>query len=455
MPYRKAAGLSRILMATLLLAPRPDVWAASESRFSDEPIPLQTEGFPQRPKPLVEAGEDFLGTGTLSQGIELPTGAVWQPSLLVFGTLRTALQTFDTGDERFSEWANRLDLFAQLRLSGTERVILGLRPLDENGRFTGYNFEPESGDGFKDEFNSKVDRLFFEGDVGEIFPNLDAGDTRPLDIGFSVGRQPVFFQEGMLINDTIDAIGVVRNSILIPGGSNLRLTFLWGWNEIDRDDNREDDSADLFGAFSEFDLPCCTVDVDLVYVDADESGLYGGVSSVQRMGRFNTAFRALFSDARGRETEVVSDGGLLFGEVSWSPYHTHDNVYVNAFWGIDRFSSAARGPATGGPLGRTGILFAAVGLGRYGAALGNRADESVGAAVGYQKLLDGGRRQWIAEAGFIEDTEDDNERGAVAVAGRYQQAFGRHVVLRLDGFLSDQDHDDMGNGLRVEGLYKF
>ena len=34
-------------------------------------------------------------------------------------------------------------------------------------------------------------------------------------------------------------------------------------------------------------------------------------------------------------------------------------MYANVFWGIDRFASAARGPTTGGPLGRTGILIAA------------------------------------------------------------------------------------------------
>jgi hypothetical protein len=428
--------------------------AATVSRLPDEPIPLQTEGFPSRPDPILELGEDFLGTGTLAPGVELPTGAVWHPSFLLFGTLRSALQTFDDGEERFSEWANRLDLFGQLRLSGTERLIIGLRPVDQDGRFSGYNFEPDQDDGWRNELNLEVDRLFFEGDFGEIFPTLDEGDTKPLDVGFSVGRMPIFFQEGMLVNDNIDAVGVVRNSISIPGGSNLRATLLYGWNEINRDNNLEDDSASLFGLFTEFDLPCCTVDVDLVYVDGDDAGWFGGISSVQRIGHFNASVRALFSSAQDEENDRVSDGTLLFGELSWSPRGTHDNVYVNAFWGIDRFSSAARGPATGGPLGRTGILFAAVGLGRYGAALGNRADDSVGASVGYQWFLDGGLKQWIFEAGFREET-DGPEQGAVAIGTRYQQAFGQHLVMRFDGFLADQDEGGNSNGLRVEALYKF
>ena len=42
------------------------------SRLSDENIPLQIEGFPQRPKPIIELGEPFLGTGTLDPGFRLP-----------------------------------------------------------------------------------------------------------------------------------------------------------------------------------------------------------------------------------------------------------------------------------------------------------------------------------------------------------------------------------------------
>jgi hypothetical protein len=127
-------GIGRILMlAGLAFACSTNAADdAAKSQFSDEPLPLVLEGFPQRPDPLLELGEDFLGTGTLKPGVGLPTGAVWHPSLLLFGTFRSALQTFDGGEgvARTSEWANRLDLFAQLRLSATERLILGLRPLD-------------------------------------------------------------------------------------------------------------------------------------------------------------------------------------------------------------------------------------------------------------------------------------------------------------------------------------
>ncbi len=431
----------------------------STSRLSDEPSPpFDADSIPTRPKPLLELGNPFLGAGELDPGFEMPGGAVWQPSLLIFGTYRTALQTFDDGERSFSEWANRLDLFANLQFSGTERLLAGIRPLDQDNKFSGFNFHPDEDDGWQEEFNGRLTTLFFEGDFGQIFPKLDPEDAYQLDYGFAVGRQPLFFQEGMLINDTIDAVGITRDTLLLPGGPDLRITALYGWDNIDRDNNREDGSTHLFGVFTESDVRSSTIDVDAVYIYDNAgrtSGLYWGASAVQRIGHLNTAFRMLGSYALDDKTPEISDGHLLFGEVSWTPPHTHDLAYINGFWGIDEFSSAARGPDTGGPLGRTGILFAAVGLGRYGAALGNRADDAVGAGVGYQMFLDKkNRRQLIFELGGRTSTTDDDE-GRIAVGGRYQQAIGQHKILRFDLFGALPEEGDESWGARVELQIKF
>ena len=112
------------------------------SRISDDSIPeLDVESFPSRPSPILQLGNPFLASGNIRKGIELPGGAVWQPSLVVFGTYRNAFQSFRFEDETHSEWANRLDLFANLQLSGSERFLIGFRPLDEEGRFTSYQFD--------------------------------------------------------------------------------------------------------------------------------------------------------------------------------------------------------------------------------------------------------------------------------------------------------------------------
>ena len=130
------------------------------ARFSDQPAPLALQGFPQRPPPLLELGDKFLSTGNLQRGITLPTGEVISPNFWVFGTLRSAVQTFDnggTGNARTTEWANRLDIFGNLQFSPTERILAGWRPVDQlhaNGTddFSGYRFEPLSSKGWVEGF---------------------------------------------------------------------------------------------------------------------------------------------------------------------------------------------------------------------------------------------------------------------------------------------------------------
>ncbi len=457
----------------------------SHHGLPEEALPLQLDGFPERPKPIIELGEPFLGTGTLKRGFKLPTGAVWQPSLLAFGSLRSGLQSFDasSGGGRTTEWANRLDLFFNLQLSGSERLVVSFRTFDQGGRFSGYTFEspdPALDGQFQDEFDGEIESLFFEGDFGEIFPNLDRRDNKSFDYGFSVGRQHLLFQEGMLIQDTIDAVGITRNTLLPTNTSNFRLTFLYGWNEVNRGGadssitsgplsggNPEDRAAQMFALLTSTDFVLSTVDFDIAWVDSDDQNagdlLAAGISAVQRIGRFSTSFRLLGSHALENETAFSTDGYLLFSEVAWTPRTNHDHVYVTTFVAMDEFSSAARGPATGGPLGRAGINFAAVGLGSYGAALSSRARDVAGGAFGYQKFFDHSRKQLIVEAGVrvgLDDAGTAAETDAAALTARYQQAMGRRLVVVVDSFLGVRERfgavgDDTLYGGRVELLLKF
>jgi len=429
-------------------------FASSISQLSDIPIQPNYDDY-KRTAPLFELGQPFLDTGDIDPGFEIPTGAIWQPQFMLFGDLRTAIQEFDNGGPKRSEWANRLNLFGQLRLTPTERFLIGFRPLDDNGRFTGKQFEPTSKT--INEFNGRINSFYFEGDFGEIFPNLDPDDQKALDWGFAVGRQPVLIQEGMLINDTIDAIGIVRNSITLPGVANLRITAFYGWNEVHRNNNQEDDSAELYALFSEFDLSCCTINLDMIFVNADNDtgdGYFLGISSVQRLGHLNTSFRVMHSKAKETDNSAISTGSLLFAETSYSPAGTHNNLYLNAFVAIDQFSSAARDEGTGGPLGRTGILYAAVGMGNYGSALGNRTNESFGASIGYQMFFSGNRKQLILELGGRDELSGP-ESHAIAAGVRYQQAFGKHTIAVLDGFISDSHRHGNGHGIRLELRWKF
>jgi len=442
-----------------------DVRAAGgeTSALSDEPVPLlDEEDLPPRTPPIIEIGPDFLGTGNIPRGIELPTGAVWTPALWIFGDYRTALNYFDNGEAPHSEeWVNRLDIFANLQLSGTERILFGMQPLHDRNEFTGYIREPDRNDGWEDGgFNADITTLFFEGEFGEIFPNLDPDDTGSLDYGFAIGRQPIFFQEGMMFNDTIDSLGIVRDTVLIPNYSvDTRITALFGWNDINRNDNNQNNSSYTIGLFTETDFRATTTNLDVAYVFAKDrhggDGLFIGASATQRLGLWNTSFRGNVSIAtEGGNREQVDTGGLLFAETSRTLPYSDNVIYGNAFWGIDKFTSAARDELAGGPLGRVGLLFAAVGLGAYGPALSNQAQDVVGGSVGHQWFFNNHRTQLVLELGGRIGT-DSRIDDAGAIGGRFQQALSRRVILRFDAFTSVQENRDEGYGARTELLVRF
>ena len=428
----------------------------SSSRFSDEPIPLAN--LPERPKPLLELGEPFLGTGTLSEGFTIPTGAVWQPAFMAFGNVRTAIQAVNLSDtdnnsEGFSEAAFRFDLFGNLYLTASERLLIGFRPFDQGGNFTRYtlstnniNFGEED---FEEELNFGLRTLFFEGDFGELFPALDWADGKGLDIGLSVGRQPLSFQDGSLINeDAIDIVGLTKANMRIGSFINTRVTALFGWGDIDRTlgdvffdsagagQSLGDSTAILIGLYSETDTRKATIEIDAMVVLADEiqgSGFYGGIGNTRRFGRFSNTWRILGSAPLGDEGLHNSAGALITNQFSWTPYHSYNHVYINAFVGISEFRSAARGPASGGPISNIGVLFSNVGIGRVPAPLGSHADNAVGASAGYQFFFAKTRQQLLVEASGRFDYQDEVfQNDAVGLGARYQIAVQRRGILVFD-----------------------
>ncbi|MGH8563071.1 MAG: hypothetical protein ACREXW_02900 [Gammaproteobacteria bacterium] len=432
-------------------------------RLPDEVVQYPVDPV-ERLRPLIEIGDPFLGSGPISPGIRTPTGQMLQPWFLLFGTFRTAFQSLESGDVNTIEWANRLDVHGNLNLSGTERLLFSMRPIDrETGNYTGYNFEPDEDQGWQEDFNARLTQLYFEGDFGEIFPGLDPTDSRAFDVGFSIGRQPVLIQDGLLVNDIIDMVGVTRNSLVFEGVSNLRVTGVFGWNHINRGnndlaDNNNDHAAHLFGLFSEADTAWNnTVSMDVIYVDDDRDGnaWYLGAASTQRFGWLNTTFRVTGSVPEDDETATVGRGVLLLSQLSGTLPGSDSVAYFNTFWNIDRFTSAARSPDQGGPLANLGILYGPVGMGRYGVPLGQPIDDTIGTAIGYQTFLGGIDGQVILELGARTSTKGERDEGVLGVGARYQRAIGKRHVLRLDSFVAGQEGVGPSYGLRMEWMIKF
>ena len=464
----------------------PDSGERFHSRLSDAYIPLQLDTQPRRPKPLLELGPPFLDSGSIGRGFTLPGGAVWRPSFVLFGSFRSGVSTFDDGIMRSTEWANRVDLFGNLALTGSERLVVGLRPAERTDptgrrRFSGYTFGGPGGDGFNPRFGldwDAVSHLFFEGDFGELFPNLDPDDRRGLDIGLAVGRQPITFQEGLLIDDFIDAVGVTRNSLRGSGVVNLRITGLYGWNGIHRHAgqvlegngraqdlaaaHRQGAGAQLVGGFAEIDWRSKTAAIDAIYVRGGAfdsplgrvraaGGLHGGVSFAGRpgSGAFNAAVRFLVSIPMGTGGPAADapptggparPGALVFSELSWTPRHSDNYFYLNGFHARGDYRAAALDPTIPGPLARAGILFAGPGLGGSPGALPSAARDVAGGAVGHQIFFADTRQQVLLEGAVRYSTARCTGAPAPcsphAVAGgvRYQAALGRRNVFVVEAF---------------------
>ena len=435
------------------------------SALADEPIGIQP--IPERPPLLIELNEAFLGTGPLAAGIELPTGAIWRPAFWVFGDLRSGVQYADSTGP-VAEWANRLDLFGQLNLTGTERILGGMRPFDEetaSGRtFNTQDFRASSIAGW----NADMQTLFFEGDFGELFPDLDPEDIGGNDIGFSVGRMPLSAQQGLLIaEDRIDAFTVTRNSVATEDNLNLRMSGIYAWDQLHRNSarvagNQLDNSSQLVALLTESDFRKATVNLDVAYVHSQDEVIGDviafGVSAIQRHhllhNTYNTSLHFLASYPTTAPTAYADQGELLFSRISWTPHHTEDLIYLNSFWAIDQFTSPTRGPLAGGALGQTGVLFSAPGLGRIGAPIGVRTDNRAGTSLGYQMFFDHTKQQVIFEIGGQKETKGDSD-GAIGSAVRYQSAMNQHVVFIWDAFVVKPEHRNTAPGARFEILVRF
>ncbi len=423
----------------------------------EEPIPLAE--LPERPRPLIELGEQYLAPSSIAAGWTLPTGAVWQPSFLAWGIARSAIQA-ETGKglDRL-QWANRLELFGQLALTPTERFVVSLEPFQGGSEYTGYRFGVGGAEGeFVNGFDVTPDTLFFEGDFGELFPILDRRVVWPLDLGFMVGRVPVVFQDGFLIDDRMTAFGLVQNSILARGTSNLRISLITAWDGVHRGDNSPGGDSWLTGLFAEFDRAATTWAVDAVFVEGDEeaNGVFGGLSGIRRVaGRWNLSSRLLGSHRIGnRVGDEVENGLLGVVGVSFAPRRTHDVAYLNAVVSLGHYTPAARAADRGGPLGRLGILFEAPGLGSIGSALASDADRVFAAALGIQLFFDHGRTQVVLEVAGRGRFESSRDR-ATGAGVRVERALGRRVVLRFDGYGGIRRGEGGFVGGRSEIVLKF
>jgi hypothetical protein len=381
----------------------------------------------------------------------------------VFGDFRATGGYANDGVNRAVGYlSSRVDIYGHLQLTPTERVLIGFTPLSAGDkRGTGVQWVDGQGSHFVNGLNPNPQTLFFEGDTRQLFPGIDTNDRKGLDFGFSIGKQQIFYQEGIMIDDNIQALGITKDSIQIPNISqDLRVTGVFGWADIRRGDNQPDHSALLYGVFSEMDTRKSIFTFDFAYVSSDNprdlagvqrggDGAYFGASATQRFGELNTAFRVNASAALDQRGTAVDNGVLLFAEFSRNAPQSTNIIYANFFDAIGNYTSAARGAQQGGPLGRVGILFAAPVAGLSGSPLDSYANHAYGGAIGYQMFFDDSRKQLTLELAGKDDT-NGTRQGVVAFGGQYLFAVTERTSLQFNGFVSGGEHGQLGTGASVE-----
>jgi hypothetical protein len=295
-----------------------------------------------------------------------------------------------------------------------------------------------------------------------------------------------------MINDNIQALGITKDTIQIPGlTQDLRITGLYGWSDIRRNDTFPDHSAYLLAIFSEMDLRKSIVTFDFAYLGSDNptdqfgvqrggSGVFFGTSATQRFGALNTAFRINTSTALDGTGTAVDNGVLFLAELSRTMPGSTNLIYGNFFATAGDYTSAARSAQVGGPLERVGILFTPLAAGLAGSPIPGDANRAFGGALGYQMFF-GLRNQLTIELGgkagkefvngiqSVVDPVDLNlippglqalvlgreltsviNQSEVALGGQYVYAITSRTSVQLNAFVLDHvSGGDFGWGLAV------
>ncbi len=426
----------------------------SNSRYSDKVLGLKDiSDLPERPTPLFELWQGYVEGGAYDYEFELPTGMVVSPGLVLFGNLNTGLEITDNGvADTSTTFVTTLNLFLNLTLSGTERILIGISPLSrEKGTRTRYEFEP--GSGWRNETNARLSTAFFEGEISEMFPKLDMEGRLPLDYEIAFGRQPIVSQGGILIADTLDSVALTRSTIPFSGTNFARIGGLFAWNNVQRSNNIDDDEGELYAIFSAVEAHHSTFELDMAYVDStraigDQFNIGGAMIRpfIILEHAVDSTIRLAHSFTPDGKTAQATDGTLLYGSFGFAPKNTDNIAYVNLFAAVNNYAPAARN--AGGPLGITGLLFAGNGL--AGPAIGNRANDAYGGTIGYQMFFSPKlRRNLILEVGGkLETATGGTDRLGAAV--RYSQALGQHVFFEIGGFAVAQESIDEAFGLRTK-----
>lgn len=430
-----------------------------EQRVYDDknPVPVQ--------RPLLELGRDFYGSGIR------PPSETWlgatnlvHQQLYVYGDYRSGIAVGRNQAGRIDNWATRLNLDVDYRITSTERFHMFVGPLNQAGNNTNvalvdnklkynrfYNLEPVTG--------------FFEGDLGAIAGGMNGGSS-PAEIPVTIGLVPLLFQNGIWMEDAVTGFAFAipaRHSRLL-NWSNFDATFFAVFDQLNSPAFGTDEhAAQAFGTAWFIDAYGGYIETGYAYLN-DRKGLgrsyHNATFSFTRryFDKISNSVRVITNTGQDLDkNQRTADGVLLLVENSWVTSKPMNVIpYWNAFAGWDRPQSVARAGVSGGVLRSTGLNFEPDGLNNH-PLLDDTGADTFGGAVGIDLIGENFDRQFVLEAAYVSPHGSRSFlRGdQYGLGARYQWALTHNVIIRLDGMYGWQSGDRDLYGTRVEYRWKF
>ncbi len=424
-------------------------------------------------RPLFELGRRQYTDGPFEEGINLVGRKnLLFPALSVYGDWRTAVAWNDNGVGELGQVATRLNLDIDLKLTSTERLHALVRPLDQGGNFTRFEFSGDNNDNGELVKDLNLETLFFEGDLGSIVTGI-TDEYATFDLPFAAGLMPLFFQNGVWLDDAFSGLAFsipARNSPALDI-SNMDVTFFAGFDKVttpailDTDGVQADHNVNIYGATtfiesrqSYWEAGFARIDGRNGFDEFDFNNLTLAHSARFR-DWFSNSTRVIWSFGQDRDNNAqqTADGAIILFENSLITKLPSTYIpYLNLFAGFDRPQSAAR---SDGILKNTGINFETDGLTGF-PKLDDTGHDAWGGAVGFNYLF-GLDRQIVAEFASVQIFGNEFETGRSAVADqyalglRYQQPISKAWIIRADAIRGWRDEQEDLFGVRFEVRRKF
>ncbi|WP_173401824.1 hypothetical protein [Rhodopirellula europaea] len=464
--FAKSAGLENLSHFANDFSPTPLPQESNWHDGSREQWVYDAKAAVPTQSPWIEWGRTFYGPGIT------PRGKNWfgstnlaRPEFYLYGDFRSGIITGRNAAGRTDNWASRLNLDLDLRLTDSERFHGFIGPLDRNGQFNRVDFQDGKFD-YQGVFDPNFVTAFFEGDLGAMWGGFH-GKSSPAEMPVTIGLIPLLFQNGIWMEDAVTgaAFAIPARHSRALNWANFDWTFFAAIDQVNSNAFGTDKhAAQAFGT-------ACFIEAYGGYIEAgyaflrdrnDSRRSYHNmtVSFTKRyLDRISNSLRLIINTGQNLpDADVTADGGLFLWEnslITSSPLTVVP--YANFFYGWGRPQSVARAGGSGGVLRNTGINFDTDGLNGF-ATLDPTGFDTVGGSIGIDLIGNQLDRQLLLEASYLTEHGDSNpfvQGDQFGLGTRYQFPVSNRTLLRFDvmhGWRSDLPNV---YGTRMEYRWKF